>query len=160
MSQMPATTALRAPRRPVPARPELRVVTGQAAVSAPPRRLPFVLFCSALLAAGLMVLLFINTSLAQGAYRLHDLRVTSVALQEDEQQLREQLATLESPVHLSKAAEEIGMVPGTVPVFLDVSDRSITGKPTPAPTPSSTETARPTKGATSGTDGGRTSGGN
>ena len=135
MSQMPATTALRAPRRPAPARPELRVVPTAAPVKAPPRTLPFALFCSVILTLGLLALLFINMSLAQGAYELHDLQKRVVALDEEEQQLREELATLESPSHLAEEARKIGMVPGTVPVFLDVSDRSLTGKPVPAPGP-------------------------
>ena len=136
MSQTATTTALRAPRRPAPARPELRVVPTTSPTKAPPRPLPFALFCSALLAAGLLALLFINMSLAQGAYQLHDLQSRAVVLEQDEQELREQLATLESPSHLAAEAKKIGMVPGTVPVFLDVSDRSMTGKPTPAPDPS------------------------
>ena len=87
---------------------------------------------------GLMALLLINMSLAQGAYQLHDLQTRAAMLQEDEQQLREELAVLESPSHLAREARKIGMVPGTVPVFLDVSDRSLTGKPVPAPAPSGT----------------------
>jgi len=138
MSQMATTTAVRAPRRPAPARPELRVVPPTTPVKAPPRTLPFALFCSMLLAAGLMALLLINMSLAQGAYQLHDLQTRAAMLQEDEQQLREELAMLESPSHLAREARKIGMVPGTVPVFLDVSDRSLTGKPMPAPAPSGT----------------------
>lgn len=138
MSQMPATTALRAPRRPAVTRPDLRVVTGSTRVAAPPRRLPFVLFCSGLLAVGLLALLFINMSLAQGAYQLHDLQSRSVVLSQDEQQLREELAVLESPAHLSRAAQEVGMVPGTVPAFLDVSERTVVGEAKPAPTPTAT----------------------
>ena len=140
MSQTATTTALRAPRRGAPARPELRVVPTTTPVTAPPRTLPFALFCSVLLALGLMALLFINMSLAKGAYALHDLQTRAVSLEEDEQLLREELATLESPSHLAEQARRIGMVPGTVPVFLDVSDRSLTGTPLPAPSADPTGT--------------------
>lgn len=151
MSQMPATTALRMPRRQSAARPELRVVP--AATVAPPRRLPFALLCSFILAAGLMALLFINMSLAQGTYQLHDLQTRSVQLGHDEQVLAERVAVLQSPSHLSSAAEEIGMVPGTAPVFLDVSDGTTTGVPTPAPTPEPAEEATAAEGAAAETAG-------
>lgn len=136
MSQMSVTTApLRPSRRATPARPDLHVVATRAPVAAPPRRLPFVLFCSFVLAAGLMALLFINLSLAKGAYSLYDLERQSIVLSQDEHLLREELARLESPAHLSQAAERIGMVPGTTPAFLDVSERSVIGEPSVAPTP-------------------------
>lgn len=133
MSQMSAAGALRAPRAHVQSRPELRVVHGATAVAAPPRLLPFVLFCAGLLAAGLLALLFINMSLAQGAYQLRDLTVRSSMLGENEQELREELARLESPQHLSEAARSIGMVPGTDPAFLDVQEGQVIGEATPAP---------------------------
>lgn len=154
MSQMSATTAVRVPRRAATSRPELRVVTsvgrGVTRVAAPPQRLPFVMFCSVLLALGLLALLFINMALAQGTYALHDLQTQSVVLGENEQQLREELATLESPAHLAKAATEIGMVPGSVPAYLDVSDGTVTGQATPAPTP----TVTPSEGASASSAGG------
>ncbi|MDO5628832.1 MAG: hypothetical protein Q4G43_10980 [Mobilicoccus sp.] len=142
MSQMSVTTApLRPSRRTAPPRPDLHVVPTRAPATAAPRRLPFVLFCSFLLAAGLMALLFINMSLAQGAYTLYDLERQSTTLSQDEALLREQLAQLESPAHLSQAAERIGMVPGTPPAFLDVSDRSVIGEPSAAPTPEADDAA-------------------
>lgn len=153
MSQMPVMTAPRPTRSAAAARPDLRVVGGGGAtrVATPPRRLPFALLCSALLAAGLVALLLINMSLAQGAYALHDLQSKSVALSQDEQRLAEDLAMVESPERLAQSARDIGMVPGNAPAFLDVSDGSVTGEPSAAPTPTPTKT--PGAAAKSGPDG-------
>ncbi|WP_168583695.1 cell division protein FtsL [Gephyromycinifex aptenodytis] len=140
MSQMPVATTVRPARRPAPARPDLRVVSPAPLA---PRRLPFVLLCSFVLAAGLFALLMINMQLASGTYALHDLQQRSIALAQDEQKLRETLAVQESPAVLAQRAEELGLVPGTAPVFLDVSDGSVAGEPTPAPTPTDNESAAP-----------------
>lgn len=141
MSQMPATTAVRAARRPAPSRPDLRVVSASPAA---PRRLPFVLLCSFVLAAGLLALLMINMQLASGTYALHDLQVRSTALAQDEEKLREVLAVQESPSVLAKKAQELGLVRGTAPVYLDVSNGTVVGEPTPAPTPTADASTAPT----------------
>lgn len=141
MSQMPVATTVRPAGRPAPVRPDLRVVSGAPLA---PRRLPFVLLCSFILTAGLFALLMINMQLASGTYALHDLQQRSTVLGQDEQKLRETLAAQESPSVLADKAQELGLVAGTAPVFLDVSDGSVAGEPTPAPTPTSPPTPSPT----------------
>lgn len=140
MSQMPVATTVRPAGRPAPVRPELRVVS---AAPLAPRRLPFVLLCSFILTAGLFALLMINMQLASGTYALHDLQQRSTVLAQDEQKLRETLAAQESPSVLAEKAQALGLVAGTAPVFLDVSDGSVTGEPTPAPTPTQTPSPTP-----------------
>jgi len=131
MSQMPALArpAARAPRRTVqtrPTRPALRVVQ---TAPTPASRLPFVLLCSVLLAAGLIAMLFLNMSLAQGAYRLHDLQRQATVLAEQEEALNADLGRLSSPTALAEKAAAIGMVPGLSPAFLRLPDGQVLGVP-------------------------------
>ena len=116
-------------QRPAP-RPRLRVV------AAPPptrHRLPFAAACAALLVVSLLGLLVLNISLSRGAYRVHELQQRSTALAEQEQLLGEQLAAHAAPAQLAVQARQLGMVPGTSPGFIRLSDGAILGAPEPAP---------------------------
>lgn len=139
-----------------PSRPTLRVVTAPVLERS---RTLFVLTCLLLLVGGLMALLLVNTSLAQGSFRMHDLRATSAGLGEQAQALREDIALRESPQQLSAAATALGMVPSGSVAFLRLSDGAVLGvakpapapvRPTVAPSPSATKpaTAAPTAAST------------
>jgi cell division protein FtsB len=80
----------------------------------------FVLLIVALLIGGLMTLLALNTALAQDAFVVQNLQQQHNELDDQEQQLKQQLATLESPVSLAARARALGMVPGGRPEFLTV----------------------------------------
>jgi hypothetical protein len=95
----------------------------------------FAAFVLMILTVGLLAMLWINTSLAQGAFTLTDLQQQRAQLLETEQQLAEQLARAESPSQVEIAARELGMVPQEVPVFVRLSDGQIIGDPTPQPEP-------------------------
>lgn len=132
MSQMTVTirSAARIPvSYPAPARPSLRVV------AAAPRRapqLPFTVLCTALLMAGLLSLLLLNTAMARGSYDLHDLQSRSVRLADQEQALSERIADASAPESLAAAAGAAGLVPGGPPAYLDLRTGDITGVPSPA----------------------------
>jgi len=80
----------------------------------------FVLLLVALLVGGLMTLLALNTALAQDAFVVQNLQQQSLQLEDQEQQLTQQVASLESPVSLAARARALGMVPGGRPTFLQV----------------------------------------
>ncbi len=110
--------------------PALRVV-------APPRaerasRGVFVLIVVTLLAAGFLTNLLINTSMAQGAFRIGDLQREATKLTEAQAVLREQVAALSAPTVLEAKARALGMVPTDSPVFLSVPDGKVIGQPAPA----------------------------
>ena len=110
--------------------PALRVV-------APPRaerasRGVFVLIVIALLAGGFLTNLLINTSMAQGAFRIGDLQQEATRLTEAQAVLREQVAALSAPTVLETKARALGMVPTDSPVFLSVPDGRVIGQPAPA----------------------------
>jgi cell division protein FtsB len=80
----------------------------------------FVLLIVALLVGGLMTLLALNTALAQDAFVVQNLQQQHDQLDDQEQQLKQQVAALESPVSLATRARALGMVPGGRPTFLRV----------------------------------------
>ncbi|MDP9416338.1 MAG: hypothetical protein M3P48_00515, partial [Actinomycetota bacterium] len=117
---------------PAPARPRLTVVP---AVSEP-RRAPFVLLIGVLLTSGLLLLLMLNTVLAQDAFVVTKLEKRREILTDRREALEQENAVLDSPQRLARRAAELGMVPPPAnPVFISPDGR-ILGKPTPAAAPS------------------------
>lgn len=130
MSQM--TSAARAGARPLnrpsTSTPRLRVVTG----AAPRRGAGFGIICAALLAAGLIGLLLLNTALAQGSFTVHDLQATAGELTDTEDVLTQSLEASKSPANLAARAVGMGMVPSQSAAFLRLSDGRVFGVAKPA----------------------------
>ncbi|MEZ5115587.1 MAG: hypothetical protein R2737_04885 [Candidatus Nanopelagicales bacterium] len=100
----------------------------------------FVVLVCLILAVGLIGLLVINTSLAQGAFVVGELRQQQAALGEQEQKLAQAVEADAAPLRLQRAAKALGMVPSVTPVFLRLEDGKVLGRPeaaagVPAPTP-------------------------
>lgn len=93
------------------------------------------MFVLTILTAGMLGMLWINTTLAQGAFTLTDLQQQRAQLIEIEQQLTEQLARADAPAQLEQSARALGMVPQDVPVFLRLEDGQVLGDPVPQPAP-------------------------
>lgn len=108
-------------------KPHLRVVAPLRVERA--SRGMFVLFTAAFLAVGLLVMLVINTALAQGAFAVTELQKQIQVLSEREQALTQEIALIASPVELETAARELGMVPNGRPVFIDIDAGRVVGKP-------------------------------
>jgi hypothetical protein len=123
-------------------------------VPAPPYqapRTPFVIVVVAILAAGLVGLLLLNTALAQGSFRVHDLQRKTAALQDREQQLQIAVDSANNPARLAAAARHLGLVAADDPGFLRLSDGRILGEPhaaTPPPKKAPVATASPKASAT------------
>lgn len=117
----------------------------------------FVLFVLGSLTMTLIVLLFLNTSLAEDSFRLLNVRQSAKELTIREQTLSEQLAAAESPVGLEQRARDLGMVAAGSPLFLRLSDGKILGQSTPAlapPAPKAKKAkAKPVDGAAAGASG-------
>jgi hypothetical protein len=111
--------------------------------------------CMGLLAAGLLVLLLLNTALAQGAFTLEQLTVTSGTLADEEHALRQSIDAQSNSAALAQRAAAMGMVPARSMAFLRLSDGAVIGVaepakpeplvvvtvPRPAPVPEATATA-------------------
>lgn len=108
-----------APRAPAATRPRLQVVTAPARLTNSHRpRLPFVLLLVALLAAGLVGLLLLNTVVAQDAFALHRLETDQALLDDDEATVQARTEQLDDPSALAATARALGMVPAGDPAFV------------------------------------------
>ncbi len=103
----------------------------------------FVVGALSVLSIGLLLLLVLNTALAKGSFRAHELRLQKAELAQREQLLRTHIQHASSPVTLSKRAAELGLVPATTPVFIRLSDGTILGVPFPAGVPLDPATGEP-----------------
>ncbi len=140
-----------------PARPALAVVRSRPG----PARAPFVILIAALVVAGLIVLLLLNTALTQGAFDRRTVTREVTTLTAQQQALRETIARAKAPGTLADKARKLGLVPSKCPVFLKLPTASVLGTPCPAmaaakPAPPPAGTA---PNATSATDLVRTSNG-
>jgi len=92
----------------------------------------FALVVTGLLGVGMVLILVINTSLAQGAFTVSELKAEQAVLSQQEQTLSEAVAAAAAPESLEEQARALGMVPTETPVFLDVTSGEVLGKPKPA----------------------------
>ncbi|WP_448317667.1 septum formation initiator [Streptomyces sp. CO7] len=123
-------------------------------------RTPFVLLVVALLGGGLITLLLLNSALSEGSFRLSDLRRETKTLTDDEQALQRDVDAYAAPDALARRAQELGMVPGGDPAFLQPDGtvrgrpQAATGVPSPpaptSPSPSATAAAGPGQASPTG----------
>ncbi|MEU8589869.1 septum formation initiator family protein [Streptomyces sp. NPDC048664] len=95
-------------------------------------RAPFVLLVVLLLGGGLIGLLVLNSALSEGAFRLDDLQRQNKSLTDEEQALQRDVDGYAAPDALQRRAQDLGMVPGGDPAFLN-PDGTVKGVPSPAP---------------------------
>ena len=120
------STAPRTRRREAP-RPVLTAVP-----TASPSHGGMIVVCAALLLAGLLGVLLLNMSLAEGSFRVHELQRTAGELSETELALEQGITAISSPAALASAASRMGMVPASSPAFLRLEDGAILGVAQPA----------------------------
>lgn len=128
-SARPGVQRAPARRAAVTPRPRLRVVAAPEQARA---RVPFILFCIAIVAAALLGVLLLNTSLARGSFEQSHLRGELAKLSESQQALSSQLEYAASPAQLAAAGLKLGMVPAPPEAFLRLSDNTVIGNPAPA----------------------------
>ncbi len=92
----------------------------------------FATICMVMLTIGLLTLLLLNTQLAQGAFTLHALEVSSGTLSDQEHELTRALDAERNPAALAKRAIDLGMVPATSMAFIRLQDGVILGVAEPA----------------------------
>ncbi|MEU6860973.1 hypothetical protein AB0B28_19120 [Glycomyces sp. NPDC046736] len=113
-AEAPPAPAPAAPQRETVVLPRTRPTERTAAKPAPdPVEVPrpaFVGGIVALVVAGIVGLLVLNTVINEDAYHLQDLRTQSGELDQTEQALADELTNLNSPNNLEAAASELGMV--------------------------------------------------
>lgn len=93
---------------------------------------PFVAVVVGLLLAGVVGLLMFNTSMQQASFAAAELEQRDAQLRAQRQELQMDLDRLRDPQRVAEQAQRLGMVPMLTPVFLDLTDGSVVGEPTPA----------------------------
>jgi hypothetical protein len=110
-----------------------------------------VLLVSAILGGGLVLVLLINTWLAQGSFTVKRLQEQQTGLRNQTQAIAQQIAAQSAPDALAVRAAELGLVPAPNPVFkgtngavLGVAQPAVRPAPPPPPpaaTPSASASA-------------------
>jgi hypothetical protein len=85
----------------------------------------FILFLTGIGALGLVSLLFVNTLLAQDAFKLSKLQLEARLLTDQREAYIRQLDRISSPMALAAAATEMGMKPSTTPAFLNLEEPQV-----------------------------------
>jgi hypothetical protein len=132
-----ARSARPATRRPASGSPAARAAARRRAqITALPAPGPavagngvFALVVVGMLVGGMVLLLVLNTSLAQGAFEIGTLSKSQAQLAVQEQELLQDVARAEAPEALQRRADALGMVPVTSPVFLRLADGAVLGIP-------------------------------
>ncbi|GAA2996046.1 hypothetical protein GCM10020229_05660 [Kitasatospora albolonga] len=91
-------------------------------------RTPFAVLVVALLSAGLLGLLMLNTALNEGSFEQSRLERQTTELTDRQQTLQQEIDQQSAPDALERRARELGMVPGGDLAFLQ-DDGSVNGKP-------------------------------
>jgi hypothetical protein len=111
-----------------PQRTPLSLVAGTPAR----RRVPFLLFCFAVLVAALGCVLVLNISVSGGQYQIVELRGRQVGLEQQNEKLTQQLENNRAPQNLAAEAAKLGMVVSPSVGSIDLKKMTVAGKPTAA----------------------------
>lgn len=99
--------------------PELRPIPGEQASD----RLFYGLI-GFILALGLLGLLGINVLLGNDAVRIKALKLEVISINEAREEALRKVAIISTPDNLAERAVNLGMIPGSAPRFLDLSEES------------------------------------
>lgn len=88
-------------------------------------RKTFVIFLSIIGAIGLLMLLAINTMLAQDAFELHRLQAQATTLSDQREAVMHQIDLASSPEVLAVRAAAEGMIPSQSPRFLTLNSSAV-----------------------------------
>jgi hypothetical protein len=95
-------------------------------------RAPFVALVLVVVVAGVLGILVLNTKINENAFTLNHLQDQQSRLDQQEQQLDQHLAELESPNSLSAAAHRLGLISSGTPAYLPLPNGQSVGVPQPA----------------------------
>lgn len=78
---------------------------------------------------GLLIQLLLSMLLAEGAYKLQDLRIEHQTLETEVEIVAQEVDSLASPQFLADSANRLGMIANPAPIFLDLERGEIFGDP-------------------------------
>jgi hypothetical protein len=96
-------------------------------------RTPFVLLLIGLLGGGLVCLLLINTTLAEGSFQISAMQHKNADLARQEQALQQQVVRQQSPASIAARARQLGMRPTGRLRFIDPKTGRIYNQPAHVP---------------------------
>ena len=108
--------------------PRLRVAP-PAPINAP--RAPFIALVVAVVVAGVIGILLINTKTAENAFEIDSLQDRKRQLDSQQQDLENQIAVNNSPGSLDAAARRLGLVKADNPAYIRLQDGKVFGFPKP-----------------------------
>ncbi|OOB90271.1 hypothetical protein B0T42_12660 [Rathayibacter sp. VKM Ac-2630] len=111
-------------------RPRIEAVPAPA--SAPRPKLVYGIVAVAGLFAIIVVQLLVSVGLSQGAYQIAALQTEQKTLTRSNAEKQDTVDALSSPQNLATAAQGLGMVANTAPVYLRLSDGAVLGDPSSA----------------------------
>jgi len=97
----------------------LKIVTSNTEVKQADRKF-FALFITAVGIFGFVLLLVINTFLAQDAFELSKLKAESRLISDKREAIDRSIDQISSPISLASAATKLGMRPSDAPIFLNL----------------------------------------
>ncbi|WP_092546897.1 hypothetical protein [Actinoplanes derwentensis] len=110
-----------------------------------PIRAPRATFAAAVIAvvlAGVVGILLINTKTMEQSFRLDALRKEKTVLDKQQQELERQLVEASGPGNLTAAARRLGLVAADNPAVIRLPNGDIVGAPTPGQGPTSPTTGK------------------
>jgi hypothetical protein len=96
-------------------------------------RTPFVLLLLALLGGGLVCLLLINTTLAEGSFQITAMQHKNASLAQQLQTAEQETTALKSPASIAARAKQLGMRPVGRLHFLDLKNGRVYSQPAREP---------------------------
>ena len=108
--------------------PRLRVAP-PAPINAP--RAPFIALVVAVVVAGVLGILLINTKTAENSFRIDSLQKQQAKLDSQQQELENEIAAKNSPGSLDAAARRLGLVKADNPAYIRLPDGKVFGVPKP-----------------------------
>lgn len=97
----------------------------------------FAFIITAVLVAGLITMLLVNTTIAENAFKVTDLRAQHREVTRTEATLSQEIATLAAPLTLQRKAEALGLVPIRRTGYISLTNGTIEGRAKPTPGDSS-----------------------
>jgi hypothetical protein len=132
------------------AAPQLRVAP-PAPISAP--RAPFIAVVIAIVVAGVIGILLINTKTNENTFEISKLQDQKTAQDNQQQKLENQIAGYESTGNLDVAARRLGLVKADTPAYIRLPDGKVIGVPKPGTGPASVTAQDPAGATGNGQDG-------
>jgi hypothetical protein len=130
------------------ATPRLRVAPPMP-ISAP--RAPFIAVVIAIVVAGVIGILLINTKTNENAFEISKLQDQKTGLDNQQQKLQNQIAGYESTGNLDAAARRLGLVKADTPAYIRLPDGRVIGVPKPGNGPTAVTAQDPAVTTKNGT---------